>query len=121
MTDLISGPNTELQARQLLISAFLVFEVLQFAVKVAIILLAAYGAAVAAENIDLTAHVSVPPAQLSQAASMATATATVVMVDGVPPFTITPKPFDVFIAFITCCCDGNLFAFLSRALSIATL
>jgi len=92
MTDLISGPNTELQARQLLISAFLVFEVLQFAVKVAIILLAAYGAAVAAENIDLTAHVSVPPAQLSQAASMATATATVVMVDGVPPFTITPKP-----------------------------
>lgn len=95
VTDLISGPSTEIQARQLLISAFLVFEVLKFAVEVAIILLAAYGAAAAAENIgahNVATHVSVPPAQLIQANSIVTATATVVMADGVPPFTITPKP-----------------------------
>ncbi|KAK0105772.1 hypothetical protein ONS95_004290 [Cadophora gregata] len=95
VTNLVSGPNTELQARQLLVSAFLVYEIVQFAIDVAIFLLAAAVAVAAAGNIDghdFATHVSIPPAQLNQATSMVTATATVVMVDGVPPFTITPKP-----------------------------
>ncbi|KAH7312024.1 hypothetical protein BKA65DRAFT_558649 [Rhexocercosporidium sp. MPI-PUGE-AT-0058] len=89
--DLISGPKTELQARQILITAFLIFEILKFAIEVGTIVLAAAVVYAGTHN-NVPAHISVPPVQLNQATSAAIATATVILVDGVPPFSITPKP-----------------------------
>ncbi|KAL2070255.1 hypothetical protein VTL71DRAFT_13281 [Oculimacula yallundae] len=91
VTDLISGPNTELRARQLLLTAYAVFELIQFAVELTVVIIAAVAAHVATPN-SVLAHVSVPPVQLTHMSSFATATATVVLVNGVPPFTIIPTP-----------------------------
>lgn len=80
--DVITGPKTELQARNPVL-------LVGFLVGLISILFPAVHFASTSDPVPV--HIYIPPAQASQASNAATASATIVTVDNTPPFTVTPK------------------------------